>query len=89
MTEEDNLLLRVSIDQVLATLSQADRDLVNLCSGIDAPSDYDGPWPATLAAIGAYMGNKYDDGPLSEGAIRGRRNKLFATLQPKFGALHD
>jgi hypothetical protein len=89
MNELDMLLLRVSIDQVLATLPVADRELVLLCSGLEAPEDYQGPWPATLAAVGNYIGKKYDSGPLSEGAIRARRNKLFAGLQPKFGALHD
>jgi hypothetical protein len=83
----DDILLRLSVESVLAQLEPLDRDIVVLCAALDAPTDYTGPWPPTLAAIGAYIGVRTGGRPLSEGAVRSRRRKLYQHLATLFGGI--
>lgn len=79
---EDQILNQVSVEALLDTLTPADAEMVALIFRLrPQPDDWVGRWPPTYDAIGAYLGNKYGGRPLSEAAIRYRRDAVFARLR--------
>lgn len=73
---EDAMLLRIAIEQALATLdSLEDRTMVTLYYQLEEPAafpGYTGPWPTTFASVAHYIGTRFGDGPLAESTIRYR-----------------
>lgn len=67
----------IAIATELARLRPWERDMVVMITGYEQPEDYAGPWPATYAHIGRYIGEKYEGRALSEAAIRYRRDQLY------------
>lgn len=79
---EDQILDHVSVERLLATLGAADAEMLILIFRIKAPPDgWTGRWPPTYEQIGDYIGRKYEGRPLSEAAIRYRRDAVFAVLR--------
>jgi hypothetical protein len=85
---EDLLLLRISIDQALASLeAEEDRVMVSLYYQLEEPPAYPGyvgPWPTTLASVAEYVGTRFGSGPLAESTIR-YRMRLVLTEWRKSG----
>lgn len=80
---EDDLINRIAVEQLLVTLSDEHRLVVELVFGLRHPSDWPWPnasWPPTYAAIGWYVGQKMRGKPLSEAAIRYIRTAAIRRL---------
>lgn len=75
---EDFIIDHVTLGQVLAPLSLADREMLLLIYHIGAPLSYRGAWPPNLTEIGVYIGTTHEGKPLSEAAVRYRRDMLLA-----------
>lgn len=84
---EDEILTRVTLEAVLATLMPADRVLLSLVYQLDRPADYAGVWPPTYVDVGAYVGLRFEGRVLSESAIRYRRDVIIALLRRERGPL--
>jgi hypothetical protein len=70
---EDALLNGIAVEQLLATLSEEHRLVLELVFGLRYPADWpwdNTAWPPTYASIGWYVGQKLRGRPLSEAAIR-------------------
>jgi len=79
MADEDAILTRVALEQALARETPSDRVMMLLIFRVSVPEDWFGlPWPPTYADIGNYIGTRFGVGPLSEAAIRYRRDTLLA-----------
>lgn len=87
LVTEDQLLNIVAVEQLLARLEEPDRLMLRMIYHLDHPDDYEGPWPATYTDIGVYVGTRYEGQPLSEAAIRYRRDVLLAVLRGERGPL--
>lgn len=80
---EDGVLNRVTVAQLLATLADEPRVVIELTFGLTYPEDWpwpDATWPPTYAAVGFYVGNRFRGKPLSEAAIRYIRNAALRHL---------
>lgn len=80
---EDGVLNRVAVAQLLATLAEEPRVVLELTFGLTYPEDWPWPdanWPPTYAAVGFYVGNRFRGKPLSEAAIRYIRNAAMRHL---------
>lgn len=85
---EDQLLIKVDIETALARLDPADRDMMVLIYRLERPVDWGRRrWPPTYDDIGDYVGRKHEHGPLSEAAIRYRRDVVQAQWQGLRGHL--
>lgn len=79
---EDRILDAVSVEALLEKLQPADAEMLILIFRIQAPPDgWLGRWPPTYEQIGDYIGRKYEGRPLSEAAIRYRRDAVFASVR--------
>lgn len=67
---EDEILLRIDLEQRLAKLGPLYRAVVLLREGFWQPADYDGPWPPTYSSIGRYVGVRFRGKEFSESAVR-------------------
>ena len=85
--DEDALLTQIAIDSALALEHPADREMILMVFRIEVPSDYAGPWPPKYEDIGRHIGSKYEGAPLSEAAIRYRRDVMLAKWQGLRGRL--
>lgn len=83
---EDELLDRVSVEQALAKLSEADRCMMLMIFGIEYPEDW-GMRPATFTAIGEYIGMRFEGVVLKEATIRYRRDVILKILRGERGGL--
>lgn len=83
---ENEMLARVSVEQVLARLNEADRVMLNMIYEIEFPEDW-GNLPVTYTNIGAYIGKRFEGKALSEAAIRYRRDVLIRVLRGERGEL--
>lgn len=77
----DEVLNRVAVEQQLNRLEPESRLVLTLVFGLEMPEDWPGPWPATYAAMGDYIGRRFRKGPLSEAAIRYIRDVAIAELR--------
>ena len=80
---EEDLLNRIAVEQLLVTLSEEHRLVVELSFGLRHPQDWpwaNASWPPTYAAIGWYVGQKMRGKPLSEAAIRYIRTAAIRKL---------
>lgn len=84
---EDQMLTEITAEAVLGRLSAADRAMIRLIFGFERPDDWVGPWPARYSDIGRYIGTRYESGPLSEAAIRYRRDVVLQQLRGSRGPL--
>lgn len=78
---EDDVLNRVSVDHVLRRLDEADAVMMRMVFRIEYPDDYAGGVPATFGDIGSYIGLRFEGAPLSEAAIRYRRDVALGVLR--------
>lgn len=78
---ETELLNKIAIEQALALLTPAERDMMVMVAAYSVPEGYTGAWPPTLTDIGRFIGETYDGAPLSEAAIRLRRDKVSAKMR--------
>lgn len=83
MQSEDDILNRVSVEALLAKLRPEYAEMLVLIYRLEHLADYTGTWPPTYDAIGHYIGTKFgkDHRPLSEAAIRYRRDAALAFLR--------
>jgi hypothetical protein len=81
---EDHILSRVAVEQVLRRLAPADRCMMLLVFEIEFPDDW-GDRPMTYAAIGDYIGRRFEGRVLSEAGIRYRRNEIMKMLRGERG----
>lgn len=79
--EEDVILTRVALEQVLAPLEERDRVMLLMVFRVEFPVDYTGPLPPRYHDIADYIGRKYEGEPLAEATIRYRRDALLAVLR--------
>lgn len=84
--QEDELLDRIAVEQVLAKLSPADRTMMLMIFGIAFPDDW-GNRPTTFTSIGEYIGLKYEGVVLKEATIRYRRDVILKILRGERGGL--
>lgn len=84
---EEQILIRIDIEHALAKLHPADCAMMLLIYRIVQPPDWDASWPPKFEDIGHYIGIKYEDGPLSEAAIRYRRDAVKGMWRGERGAL--
>ncbi len=80
---EDGVLNRVAVAQLLATLADEPRMVLELTFGLTYPDNWpwpDAAWPPTYAAVGFYVGTHFRGKPLSEAAIRYIRNAALRQL---------
>lgn len=77
---EDEMLDRVAVQQVLAVLSEPDRIMMKMVFGLEYPADWGNRQP-TFTTIGHYIGMRFEGEPLSEAAIRYRRDVLLRRLR--------
>jgi hypothetical protein len=80
---EDGVLNRVTVAQLLATLADEPRMVLELTFGLTYPEKWPWPnskWPPTYADVGFYVGVKFRGKPLSEAAIRYIRNAALRQL---------
>jgi hypothetical protein len=76
---EDQMVTQIDIDIALEKLDPADRDMIVLIFRLERPVDWGiRAWPPKYSDIGDYVGRKHELGPLSEAAIRYRRDVVFA-----------
>lgn len=76
---EDLVLTQVDVERALAKLSPEDRAMIVLVFRVDIPADWGKrPWPPKYTDIGDYIGRKFRGSPLSEAAIRYRRDVVLA-----------
>lgn len=85
--DEDTILTRVTIEAELEKLHPAERAMMLLIYKIDQPEDWTGPWPPKYEAIGRYIGLKFEGRPLSEAAIRYRRDAVLGVWKGTRGKL--
>ena len=85
---EDQMLTKIDIEAALAILDPADRDMIVLIYRLERPADWGiRRWPPKYDDIGDYIGRKHELGPLSEAAIRYRRDVVHAQWQGLRGEL--
>lgn len=84
---EDGLLTRIAVEQALSILDPADAEMLVLIYRIYQPTDWTTRWPPTYDQVGHYIGMKYEGKPLSEAAIRYRRDAVFARFRGERGEL--
>ena len=85
---EDQILLQIDIDRALALLPPADRVMIELIFRVSVPADWgERDWPPTYTDIGDYLGRKFEGSPLSEAAIRYRRDVVLAMWRGERGHL--
>lgn len=84
---EDQILSRIQVEEALASLEPADAAMMRLIFGFEKPDDWKGRWPPKYEDVGRYIGNKFEDGPLSEAAIRYRRDVVLEQLRGVRGPL--
>ena len=84
---EDHILARIDIEAALARLHPADREMIVLIFCLERPTDWTFRWPPKYEDIGVYIGLKYEDRPLSEAAIRYRRDVVLGMWKGTRGAL--
>lgn len=78
MTDEDEILTRIAMEAALAKLPAKHRAMMLLIYRVECPEDWTGRWPPRFEDIGYYIGVKFEKGPLSEAAIRYRREAIEA-----------
>jgi hypothetical protein len=80
---------RIDIERSLDMLEPADREMMVLIFRLEIqPEDWGKrPWPAKYDDIGDYIGRKYEGSPLSEAAIRYRRQVVFQFWRGERGVL--
>lgn len=78
----DEVINRVSIFQALEKLDEPSRELVLLIFKYELPDGY-AEWPRNLAEIGRLWGVKWYGVPLSEAAIRYKRDAIAEKWQGK------
>jgi hypothetical protein len=86
---EDVILTRIAIETELAKLDESSRVMILLIFELEAPTDWPYGWPPTYRQIGVYIGQRFgeEQKPLSEAAIRYRRDVILAMWQGKRGPL--
>lgn len=85
--DEDAILTSIDLERALATEHPADREMILMVFRIEVPSDYVGPWPPKYEDIGRHIGTKFEGAPLSEAAIRYRRDVMLARWRGIRGSL--
>ncbi len=81
--EENEVLNRVAVEQLLAGIEAQDRLVIELTYGLMVPKDWPWPiqrWPPTFAEIGWYVGMHFRNKPLSEASIRYMKKRALASL---------
>ncbi len=81
---EDLILIRVDIARELSKLSTMDCVMIELIYHHRRPEDWTASWPPKYADIGIYIGVKFENKPLSEAAIRYRRDKIKEKWQENY-----
>lgn len=85
---EDRILNRIDIDRAMAKLPEPDRVMMRLIFRLEIPEDWGKRrWPPKYEDVGDYIGRKFEDGPLSEAAIRYRRDVVLQLWAGKRGQL--
>jgi hypothetical protein len=84
---EDEILDRIAIEHALDQLEPKHAVMMRLIFRYDMPEDWPFPWPPKYETIGIYVGRKYEAAPLSEAAIRYRRDAILAFWAGKRGPL--
>jgi len=84
---ENQILTRIDLERALARLHPADAMMMKLIYQLEQPDDWSGRWPPKFEDIGHYIGVKYEGAPLSEAAIRYRRDVVRAQWAGKRGKL--
>lgn len=85
---EDQILTEIAIEKALSTLHPADRLMMLLIFRISQPLDWDlKRWPPTYEDVGIYIGLKFEGKPLSEAAIRYRRDAILKMWKGQRGHL--
>lgn len=84
---EDEILNRVTVEAVLAKLHPADRMMMLLIYRVEQPDDWSAQWPPRFEDIGVYIGTRYEGKPLSEAAIRYRRDAIEGQWRGRRGGL--
>ena len=74
---EDRMLMEIDVERALAALHPADRVMMVLIYQLEQPADWTGRWPPKFEDIGRYVGLKFEGAPLSEAAIRYRRDVVL------------
>lgn len=84
---EDAILSRIDLETALAKLHPADRAMMLLIYRVACPDDWDAGWPPRYLDIGRYIGLRFEGSPLSEAAIRYRRDVVLRMWAGKRGHL--
>jgi hypothetical protein len=84
---EDQLLRQIDLDRALARLTEEDRVMMLLIYRVERPDDWRGRWPPRYEDIGRYIGLRFQRKPLSEAAIRYRRDAVKAMWRGTRGPL--
>jgi hypothetical protein len=84
---EDHILNLVDLEHALAKLERPYREMILIIYRVWQPDDWEGRWPPTYQDIGVYIGIKFEGKPLSEAAIRYRRDQVKEMWKGKRGKL--
>lgn len=84
---EDQILMMIDIERALASLHPADALMMRLVFRLDQPEDWTYRWPPRYEDIGCYIGIKFEGEPLSEAAIRYRRDAILGEWRGERGTL--
>lgn len=87
---EDDILVRLVVEDALAKETELDRVMMLLVHKIEVPSDWPGPWPYTFVDVGRYIGLRFRGVPLSEATVRYRRDLIHKRWRISLrGLQHD
>ncbi len=84
---EDHILTLIDLERALAKLHPADAQMMRLVYKLEQPEDWEYRWPPRYEDIGCYIGLKYEGSPLSEAAIRYRRDAIKGAWRGERGTL--
>lgn len=85
--DEDEILGRVDLEAALSKLPREYAVMMTLVYKVYPPDDWDAQWPPRFEDIGRYIGLKFRGIPLSEAAIRYRRDQVEAMWRGERGPL--
>ena len=84
---EDQILAQVDIEAALSKLPPSYAVMMLLVYKVKQPDDWEAQWPPRFEDIGWYIGMRFRGHPLSEAAIRYRRDQVEAMWRGERGPL--
>lgn len=85
--DEDQILAQIDIDAALSKLSEEFALMMRLVYKQYQPDDWEAQWPPRFEDIGWYIGMRFRGKPMSEAAIRYRRDAVEAMWRGERGPL--